>query len=442
MLNIILQMISIIIQTVMFSYFLFLIKIFYTDEKCTKKQLIALVISCFFMVTCGMILNKILNVLNTLLLCIVIFLISKFILKLNVLKSLSIPVFTFIFLGLTELISFSILMIIIQKSSEYIASSTFLLFIVVCLQVIISSIIIKILIKYKDRLKGIKANLNKMTPKQIKTFLLIMCICFIPQILIFVATTYNYPPLFLLVNSIQLMAVCIITISYFNSTVGRDLVVSELTITKLHNRTMTGMIDGVRTIKHDYNNIIQALNGYMSTKQYDKLQEHINGVLGECNIINTLSTIDPKVFNDPAIYGIVGAKFFIANEKDIPFELDITTNIAEIDFPKPDLSRILGIIIDNAIEATEKVNNKYVKIEMSYDKHKCADVIKVYNTFDTKANIDLSKIYDKGVSSKKVKSGIGLWEVKKLINKNPNSQVFATIEKDKFIQNIIIEKTV
>lgn len=441
MLNIIIQTISILIQTALFSYFLILVKMFYTDEKCSKKEVILLTISCLLTVSFGMFLNSILNILNTLITCVAIFFISKFILKFNILKSIITSILSFIFLGITELVAFSIVMAVTFKSSEYIFSNHILTFITLALQMLLGIGSIFLILKHKDKLKSVKNNLNKMTPKQVKTFLLIIAICFIPQIFIFVATGYNYPAIFILVNTVQLAAVCIITISYFNSTVGRDLAISELTITKLHNRTMTGMIDGVRTIKHDYNNIIQALNGYMSTKQYDKLQDHINSVLGECNIINTLSTIDPKVFNDPAIYGIVGAKFFIANEKDIPFEIDVTTNIAEIEFPKPDLSRILGIILDNAIEATERVQNKYIKVEMSYDKKKGSDVIKIYNTFDTTKSIDLSAIYDKGVSSKKIKSGIGLWEVKKLVGKNPNSQVFATIEKNHFVQNIIIEKT-
>ena len=198
----------------------------------------------------------------------------------------------------------------------------------------------------------------------------------------------------------------------------------------LHNKTMTGMVDGVKKLKHDYNNIMQALNGYVSTKQYDKLQEHIKSVIGECNDINNLSVINPEIFNDPAIYGIVGAKYFMAIEKDIKFDLDITTNIAEINFSMPDLSRILGILLDNAIEATSKLdNNKYIKLEMRFDSKKYADVIRVYHN-----------IFKKGYSSKKVKSGIGLWEVQKLIKKAGNSQIFANIEKEKFVQNIIIEK--
>ena len=80
-------------------------------------------------------------------------------------------------------------------------------------------------------------------------------------------------------------------------------------------------------------------------------------------------------------------------------------------------------------------------LEMKFNKRKNADFIRVINTYDTDIQINLEKIYEKGFSTKEVKSGIGLWEVKKLITKSRNSQVFATIEKDKFIQNIIIEKT-
>lgn len=216
---------------------------------------------------------------------------------------------------------------------------------------------------------------------------------------------------------------------------------SDLMTITLHNKTMTGMVDGVRKLKHDYNNIMQALNGYVSTKQYDKLQAHINSVIGECSDINNLSVINPKVFNEPAIYGIVGAKYFTATDKNIKFELDISTDISKINFSMPDLSRILGIILDNAMEATSKLEKgRYIKLEMRYESKKCADIIRVYNTYDTNVHINIQDLFKKGYSSKEVKSGIGLWEVKKLINKSGNSQIYASLEKNLFIQNIIIEK--
>ena len=272
-------------------------------------------------------------------------------------------------------------------------------------------------------------------------YIILFLICVVPQLILFYFYKYDYPISILIINSLQLVLICAVLLSYFKITAEKEKAESDLEISELHNKTMVNMVDGVRTLKHDYNNIMQALNGYLSTKQYDKLQEHINKVLDECNIVNNLSVIDQKVFNDPAIYGIVGAKYFIAIESDIKFEFDIVTNIQEINFSMPELSRILGIILDNAIEATLKCDNKYIKLEMKYDSRKNADIIKVYNTYDKNITIDLKGIYEKGVSSKEVKSGIGLWEVKKLINKSKNSQIYATIEQDMFVQNIIIEKT-
>lgn len=277
--------------------------------------------------------------------------------------------------------------------------------------------------------------------KQLIIIILLLFLCICPQFIIFMFYQYNYPAYFLLLNSIQMIIVCIVIFTSFKNSMEKEKAKNDLITMTLHNKTMTGMVDGVRKLKHDYNNIMQALNGYVSTKQYDKLQEHINSVIGECGDINTLSVINPKIFNDPAIYGIVGAKYFLAIEKDIKFEFDITTNISKIEFSMPDLSRILGIILDNAIEATSKLQkNKFIKLEMRFDNKKCADIIRVYNTYDTSIHINTQDIFKKGYSSKKVKSGIGLWEVKKLIEKSRNAQIYAAIEKDKFIQNIIIEK--
>ena len=46
-----------------------------------------------------------------------------------------------------------------------------------------------------------------------------------------------------------------------------------------------------------------------------------------------------------------------------------------------------------------------------------------------------------GESSKKVKSGLGLWEVKNIISKKQNSQIYANIENNTFSQTIVIEKS-
>ena len=371
----------------------------------------------------------------------IVLILIMFLLKQNFVKSLAITLLNILSLIITELIAAFTCMSIFKITSNTLLSNWIYSSIALVMQYVLFfgiTKIINIIVKNKKDIKYLLSHINIKTLVSVSVILLL---CTLPQFLIYIVNRYNYPIYFLILNSIQMIIVCIILFSSFKNSMEKEKAKSDLVTMNLHNKTMTGLVDGVRKLKHDYNNIMQALNGYVSTKQYDKLQEHLNSVLGECGNINTLSIITPKVFNDPAIYGIVGAKYFLAIEKDIKFDIDVTTNIAKIQFSMPDLSRILGIILDNAIEATEKLEkNRYIKLEMRFDNKKCADIIRIYNTYDTSVHINTQDIFKKGFSSKKIKSGIGLWEVKKLIDKSINSQIYASIEKGKFIQSIIIEK--
>lgn len=411
------------------------------DENLEKGKIFLLFFIILICSIIGRLTAKVFPFLNAMITYPIILISIKYILNIDWLKSITIIVSNIITLIITELISAFTCMSIFKIDSNILLTNWVYTTIALVIQYTLFFAVIKIanmISKNKNEFKDMLSSINKKT---VITVLSILALCIFPQFIIYVINKYNYPTYFLILNSIQMIIVCIVIFSSFKNSMEKEKAKSDLMTITLHNKTMTGMVDGVRKLKHDYNNIMQALNGYMSTKQYDKLQAHINSVIGECSDINNLSVINPKIFNDPAIYGIVGAKYFTAIEKDIKFELDISTNIANINFSMPDLSRILGIILDNAMEATTKLEKgRYIKLEMRFDNKKCADIIRVYNTYDTSININTKDVFKKGYSSKEVKSGIGLWEVKKLIDKSGNSQIYASIEKNQFIQNIIIEK--
>lgn len=215
---------------------------------------------------------------------------------------------------------------------------------------------------------------------------------------------------------------------------------SELEQEKIYNKTLVELVDSLRLLKHDYNNILQSINGYIITKQYDQLDEHIKKLTMDSKKIAEVESINPEIINQPAIYGIIGAKYFRAANKNIDFNLSIATNISEISFDFTELSRILGILLDNAIEASEKSDNPHISVRFSYNKAKQADMIEIKNTIAENSKIDLNKIFNKGVSSKGIKSGLGLWEVKKIISSKSNSQIYADIDNNEFSQTIIVEK--
>lgn len=440
--NLIVFILNVLVQSVMYTYFSLTMTKLFSKEKCDALHK---VLATIFIIISLCIIYFLKSVTSNGSTAFIVFatlhwLIVFAILKNKAFTSLIIIIFASILSAITELIIMSVGLIIFKTNALELTNYPYKLLILLVVQTIFAIILTKLLYIFLSKRPQILYKIDTINTKQLCTFIIALIICIFPQMILFVINDYNYPPILLITNCLQFIIVCIFIFSYLKKSIEHEKVQSDLFTSELHNKTLVGMVDGVRTLKHDYNNIMQALNGYVSTKQYDKLQEHINQVLKECNVVNNLSVIDPKIFNDPAIYGIVGSKFFIANKEDITFEFDVTTNIAQIQFPMPNLSRILGILLDNAIEATRKANSKYVRLEFKYDKRKCADIIKVINTYDTTININLNEIYNKGFSTKEVKSGIGLWEVKKLVNKNKNSQIYATIENNKFVQNLIIEK--
>lgn len=429
-----------IVQTVAYVYFLYSVTKILSAEPITKTKVTIMTISllvCYIICTA---VRSIVPVVNSIIFIICITLLCKFLFKINLLKSFLVAISNMALLAITEVLSLVISSVIFCSSYENLATSNIKLLFIIIIQALMSMGVIKLICLVFYKKLNFKTLLSNLTKKQVLILVIALIICIFPQMILFAINEYSYPTSFLLLNTIQFIVVCGFLFFYLKRTIEFEKAQSDLFTSELHNKTLVGMVDGVRTLKHDYNNIMQSLNGYVSTKQYDKLQDHINYVLGECNIVNNLSAIDPKIFNEPAIYGIVGSKFFLALEDDIKFDLDIATDISKIQFSMPDLSRILGILLDNAMEATKKCDTPYIRLEMKYDKRKCADVINVVNNYDTSININLEDIYKNGFSTKQVKSGIGLWEVKKLVNKQKNSQIFATAEKGKFTQHLIIEK--
>lgn len=200
---------------------------------------------------------------------------------------------------------------------------------------------------------------------------------------------------------------------------------------------MNNTIDKLRVIKHDYDNILQCINGYIVTKQYDGLNYYISELTNETKDIDYNTGFSEELIHQPALFGVLSAKYHIALSKKIDFNIKIDTDLSLISYNKAKLSRIIGILLDNAIEASEKTKNKKVIIHIGEDKDTNSTFIQVKNSVLDK-NIDINNIFEKGVSSKKIKSGIGLWEVKKLVNAAPNSHIITNIKDNLFSQTLVI----
>lgn len=201
----------------------------------------------------------------------------------------------------------------------------------------------------------------------------------------------------------------------------------------LYNKTLTVLHDNIRCFKHDFNNIVQAIGGYVELNDMDGLRDYYKRLLEDCKITNNLNLLNPETINNPSIYSLLTNKYYTATQKGINMTFSIFTDLSKINFNTYELSRILGILLDNAIEAAEDTDEKMVDIEFMSDSKKQLFIIK--NSCKD-SNISTTKIFEKGYSTKERNSGIGLWKVHKILSKNTNVDLFTTINNNIFSQQL------
>ena len=255
----------------------------------------------------------------------------------------------------------------------------------------------------------------------------------------------DYLPIPLVLTSIIVLVIyfCISLYSLFRTSKleeTKQLLETE----KMYNKNLNTLHDNIRGFKHDFNNIVQAIGGYLSTNNIDGLKVYYKDLLEECQINNNLAVLNPELINNPAIYSLLADKYNKADEDNIKLNLEIMADLSNLNIKTYELTRILGILFDNALEAASKCDKKIVNISFRNDASHNKILIIIQNTYKNK-DINIDKIFEKGYSSKenideKHSHGLGLWEVRKYLKKNTNLDLYTTKNDEYFTQQFEIYK--
>lgn len=209
----------------------------------------------------------------------------------------------------------------------------------------------------------------------------------------------------------------------------------ELEKEKIYNKTLSILHDNIRSFKHDFNNIIQSIGGYVELNDFDGLKVYYKNLLNDCKETNNLNILNPNTINNPSIYSLLTNKYYSALEKNIKMTFDIFTDLSKINFNIYEFTRILGILLDNAIEAAQETKEKSITIEFKSTPKKQLFIIE--NSCITNS-ISTTKIFEKGYTTKENNTGIGLWKVHTILSKNTNIDLFTTVKDYKFRQELTI----
>lgn len=194
----------------------------------------------------------------------------------------------------------------------------------------------------------------------------------------------------------------------------------------------------MRKFRHDYVNILTTMSEYIRENDMDGLKTYFNDNIVpmkdnlQMNSIKINGTDNLKV---RAIKGLVTTKILQAQEKNIPISIEVPELIDHIEMNTVDLSRIIGIIIDNAIEASEELEDALIRI--AFINVETSVMFIVMN----KCKEDMPKIHElfqDSFSTKGENRGLGLTTLKDITDTTENVLLDTTIENGYFVQKVEI----
>lgn len=200
-------------------------------------------------------------------------------------------------------------------------------------------------------------------------------------------------------------------------------------------------IEEQRTLRHETKNEFATIKCKIQDKEDDKsIIEYIDSVIGDKCKANSTKYSKFKYLPSNGLKGFFYYKFIEAEKKEINVSVNISKQI-ENSFLKDidtkdfkDLARIIGVYLDNAIEASSSSKDKKLGIEMYLIKEKIEIIIT--NTFNNEINLD--KLGKESFSTKGKNRGHGLLLVKKILSENDMFEAKNEVRGNIYIQTLKI----
>lgn len=195
----------------------------------------------------------------------------------------------------------------------------------------------------------------------------------------------------------------------------------------------------MRKFRHDYVNILSTMSEFIREDDMEGLRKYFNeeivpmqdNMQAKSIKINGLEN-----FHVREIKGLLTTKILQAQEKNIRISIEVPDIIEKINLQTIDLSRIIGIILDNAIEASEQLEDEPL-IRVGFIQESESVTFIVMN----KCQPDMPRVhtlFEENFSTKGDNRGLGLSTLKEIAEDNENVLLDTTIENGFFIQKVEI----
>lgn len=215
---------------------------------------------------------------------------------------------------------------------------------------------------------------------------------------------------------------------------------AQSTVMQDYIHRMESFYEEIRSFRHDYRNILSTMQSYIESENTEELKKYFKkNILNSTDILSDDGFYLGKLYQleDIAVKSLLYTKLIAIINREINLELEITDPIPILPIESLTLCRVLGILLDNAIEAAAESSEKEIRISIVSTE---TAVIFIITNSTLPLSIPVSRLFQKGYSLKERHEGIGLSTVIELLDPVPYANLSTRCENTIFCQNLEIQK--
>lgn len=247
----------------------------------------------------------------------------------------------------------------------------------------------------------------------------------------------------LIINILVMLAFGMILFSLIKQTIENNKLMNEYDKLLEFMSTYELEIEKQRILRHETKNEFLTIKAKICDKQKEQeIINYIDEIIEDKFIVKQEEYAKFGYLPPNGIKGLCYFKTQEAEEKEITVALNISKRIKDCNIynlttkQQREFGKILGVLLDNAIEASAESNQKKLGIEAYTNKDKEFKMI-ISNSFNNK--IEKDKIGKKRFSTKGKNRGHGLLLVKHIIGVNKIFELKTENTNDIFVQSITIK---
>lgn len=360
--------------------------------------------------------------------------------KINFKENLKNSIITAFYTQIVNIIDeliFSLILILIFKVETGVYSHLIVFF-----ADIFVAILAMILVRIKFIQKLYEAIINAVNKLSLKTILLwAIPICILLNIYLAISYFKFNSIYFILINNISLYFIVAITLILMKKQNQYNKIYDKYNTTLNSLKEYEDILDKYRVSNHENKNQLLTIRNMVVEKD-KKTAKYID------ELVKNKLKDDEKIMQEVSVIpagglrGLIYSKILYMEEKNIEYELNISKDIRTVDLINNlndsdmlDICQIIGVYIDNAIEAVINIKDKYINIDMYLEEKKL--IFEISNYYEGK--IELEKLEEKGYTTKFNGHGYGLSLTKQIITNNKKLNNEKRLSKETFTQVLKIK---